>query len=141
MRFLGILLCSPLLLMANPTEPTVVHGEANFALTGTQLTINTSEKAIIEWKNFSIDHGETTQFLQPHAQSAVLNRVISSDPSRIFGTLQSNGKVYLVNQNGVIVGNSGVVQTGSFFASTLDVLNDDFISGGDLAFQGISPAH
>ncbi len=140
-RIFAVLLVSPLALIANPSGPAVVYGEAGFETAGAHLKVTASEKAIIEWNHFSIGLGETTQFIQPNAESAVLNRVVSPDPSELFGTLQSNGQVYLINQNGVIVGSSGCMQTGSFIASTFDVLNHDFIAGGDLAFRQGSQAH
>lgn len=140
-RIFAVLLVSPFALIANPSGPTVVYGEAGFETAGAHLKVTVSEKAIIEWNHFSIGFGETTQFIQPNAQSAVLNRVVSPDPSELFGTLQSNGQVYLINQNGVIVGSSGCMQMGSFIASTFDVLNHDFIAGGDLVFQQGSQAH
>lgn len=139
--FVGFFLVPAAFLVANPSDPNVVHGGAQFSVDGNTLNVTTSDKTIIEWNRFSIDHGETTAFLQANAQSSVLNRVMSSDPSRLFGTLQSNGKVYLVNQNGILVGNSGVLQTASFVGSTFDVLNEDFIRGTDLTFQGSSTSH
>ena len=139
--FVGFFLVPAAFLVANPSDPNVVHGQAQFSVDGNTLNVTTSDKTIIEWNRFSIDHGETTAFLQANAQSSVLNRVMSSDPSRLFGTLQSNGRVYLVNQNGILVGNSGVLQTASFIGSTFDVLNEDFIRGADLTFQGSSTSH
>ena len=57
--------------------------------------------------------------------------------SAIDGTLTATGSVLLVNPNGVIVGPDGVVETGGdFIASTRDVLDADFLNGGDLAFTG-----
>ncbi|MBX7066716.1 MAG: filamentous hemagglutinin N-terminal domain-containing protein [Parachlamydiales bacterium] len=141
MRFAYIFLFAPCLLAANPSGHSVIHGEAHIALQGDHLSIRTSDKAIIEWQNFSINRGEITQFLQPSTASAVLNRVISSNPSELFGSLKSNGKVYLINPNGIVIGSSGVLQTGSFIGSTFDVMNQDFLKGGDLVFEGFSKSH
>src|SRR5438045_1623979 len=82
---------------ANPLGGIVVGGSAAIAGQGTPvLTINqASDRAIINWNSFSIGAGELTRFIQPGANSAVLNRVISGNPSAIYGTIQANGQVFL----------------------------------------------
>ena len=69
-----------------------------------------------------------------------LTGVTGGIPSTIQGTLQANGQVYLVNPNGVLVGPNGRVNTAAFTASTLDVPDASFMSGGDMRFSGPSPA-
>jgi len=128
-------------LCANPTGEVVVGGSATFSRVGSVLNVNqTTDRAVINWAGFSIALGETTNFNQPSANAAVLNRVTGVDPSSIFGTLNANGNVYLINENGILVGASGVINTNSFIASTLDVNDADFMAGGDLLFQGTSMA-
>jgi len=127
-------------LWANPSDPSVVAGEAVFSSQGGTLQVNTSDRAIINWKDFSIKPGETTRFIQPSKTSAVLNRVTGGELSSIQGALQASGRVYLVNPHGVIVGPSGVITAAGFFASTLDVCNDDFLNQRDLLFSGDSKA-
>ena len=92
------------LALANPTAPTVVNGTASFATAGNILNITNSHNAIINWGSFSIGINELTKFIQPSALSAVLNRVTGQDPSAILGALQSNGRVFLVNPNGIVFG-------------------------------------
>ncbi len=116
-------------------------GQAAISSSGSTLTVHqTSDHAIIHWQDFSISAGHTTTFVQPSATSAALNRVLGGNPSAIHGTLQSNGQIYLINPNGVLVGKNGVVNTGGFLASTLDVSDSDFLAGGDLRFSGGSTA-
>jgi filamentous hemagglutinin family protein len=121
---------------ANPQGGAAVSGEAGFAENGKALHITTGDRAIINWDKFSIDAGELTKFIQPGKTSAVLNRVTGTDVSYIHGTLEANGKVYLVNQNGLIIGKSGIVNCASFVGSTLDVLDDDFLQNKELRFFG-----
>ena len=124
---------------ANPSGEQVIQGQASFSRTGNTLTIKQStQRAIINWQSFSIDKGELTQFKQPNANAAVLNRVVSGNPTEIFGTLKANGQVFLINPNGIVVGKDGVINTQSFVASTLDVSNAEFMSGNDLRFNGNS---
>ena len=115
---------------ANPTGPTVVHGSAHFARPGAgTLNVTTSRNAIINWQGFSIGAGEVTRFIQSSASSAVLNRVTGSDPSAILGQLLSNGRVFLVNPQGIVFGGDAVVDTAGLVASTLGISDADFMAG------------
>ncbi|MBI4292852.1 MAG: filamentous hemagglutinin N-terminal domain-containing protein [Betaproteobacteria bacterium] len=114
---------------SNPTAPQVVSGSASFAQKGNLITVTNSAGAIINWKGFSIGANETTRFNQPSAASSVLNRVIANDPSVLLGTLSSNGKVWLVNPSGIMVGQGARIDVGGFVASTLNVRNEDFLAG------------
>ena len=70
-----------------------------------------------------------------------LNRVISGNPSAILGNLISNGKLLLINQNGILVGPGGTIDAfGGFIGSTLDIDDNDFLNGGDDVFMGTSAA-
>ena len=129
-------------LCANPSGGTVVAGSATISGQGTHLvTVNQSTtNSIINWNSFSINSGELTRFVLPSSNSAVLDRVTGLNPSAIFGSLQSNGRVYLINPNGILVGPGGTINTAGFLGSTLDVDNQSFLNGGDLHFTGTSTA-
>lgn len=128
-------------LSANPAGEQLIQGQAQFHRSSNVLTINqSSQRAIINWQQFSIQQGELTQFIQPGSNSAVLNRVVSGNPSEILGTLKANGQVFLINPNGIVVGNTGEINTQSFVASTLDVSDAEFMAGKDLNFVGDSKA-
>src|SRR5262249_19639098 len=94
-----------------------------------------TNEAIINWNTFSIGVGGTVNFNQPGASSGTLNRVTSSTPSSIAGTIKGPGTVVLVNPNGIAITKSGVINTGSFVASTLGIKNEDFLAG-KYNFQG-----
>jgi filamentous hemagglutinin family protein len=94
-----------------------------------------TNQAIINWNTFSVGAGGTVNFNQPGASSATLNRVTSSTPSSIAGTINAPGTVMLVNPNGIAITKSGVINTGSFVASTLGIKNEDFLAGR-YNFQG-----
>jgi filamentous hemagglutinin family protein len=131
---------------ANPTGQQIVNGQATFTNQNGVLSIVNTPGAIINWQNFSIDAGETTRFLQQSASSAVLNRILGQDPSRILGALQSNGKVFLINPNGILFGQGSRVDVNGLVASTLNITNEDFVAGrlnfkagdkaGDIKNQG-----
>ena len=134
--FAGAAAAAPVL----PTGGQVAAGQASIAKTGSTLTIDqTSSRAIINWSNFSIGKGGTVQF--DNGSGATLNRVTGAFVSSINGLLSATGSVYLINPNGVIIGKSGVVNTGgTFVASTQDLTNAEFLTGGTLTFSGNSPA-
>ncbi len=124
-------------LSALPEGARIVHGDAKLDFFGNGLKIQQeSERLVIDWSGFSIGKGEKVSFLQPSVLSAVLNRVVSESPSELLGHLESNGQVYLINPWGILVGPEGVVDTGGFLASTLQVSDEEFLRGGDLCFSG-----
>jgi filamentous hemagglutinin family protein len=132
----------PYATIANPVGGTVVAGSATITGQGTaSTTINQqSHNAIINWQTFSIGAGEVTHFNQPSATASILNRVMSGNPTEIFGMLQGNGRVFVINPNGILVGRGGVVDTHGFMASTRNVTDANFLSGHTLNLFGDSTA-
>jgi len=115
--------------LANPLGPAVVNGQASFATSGNTLTVTNTPGAIINWQGFSVGANEVTRFVQQNAASSVLNRVISNNPSSILGALQSNGRVFLVNPNGIVFGQGATVDVAGLVATTLNLSNADFLAG------------
>lgn len=114
---------------AAPTLPKVVAGQASFSQDGNVFSITNTPGTIINWQSFSVNAGEITRFIQQGSDSAVLNRIVGQDPSRILGALQSNGKVFLINPNGVVFGQGARVDVNGLVASTLDMSDSDFLAG------------
>jgi filamentous hemagglutinin family protein len=114
---------------ANPVAPQVVAGQASFQQQGNVFTVTNTPNTIINWQAFSIDAGEVTRFLQQGADSKVLNRITGQDPSRILGSLQSNGQVYLLNPNGIVFGKDARIDVQGLAASSLGMSNADFLAG------------
>lgn len=119
---------------ANPTGGVAVHGQASMATSGNRLTVTTQNGAgsghsAINWQSFSIPAGNVTVFQQPSATSTVINRVVTNNPSQIFGTLSSNGRLVLVNQSGIAVGAGAVIDTAGFTASALRMSDADALAG------------
>lgn len=136
-----ISLCYAPMLIAGPTDGQVISGSAIIQQQGALTHIEqSSQNAIIQWQGFSIAPGETTHFQMPSASSAVLNRVVGGNPSEIYGTLSSNGQVYLINPNGILIGNGATINTAAFIASTRDIKDSEFLLGGTLNFFGNSLA-
>lgn len=134
---------APTLAYGGPTNGVVTAGQATIATRDATTTITqSSSRAIIQWKDFSVGTGELTRFVQPDASSAVLNRVTGGNPTQILGRLEANGAVFVINPNGVLVGRDGVIATGGTFAASTRGLGDAaFLRGDrDLAFSGTSAA-
>lgn len=126
---LAVAACFSLAANANPTGPSVVSGSAAFRQAGNLLQVTNSPSAIINWQSFSIGAGEITKFVQQSNLSAVLNRVTTQNPSSILGTLQSNGRVFLINPSGIVFGAGSVIDTAGLVASSLSLSNADFLAG------------
>ncbi|MFF7058899.1 filamentous hemagglutinin N-terminal domain-containing protein [Achromobacter spanius] len=88
-----------------------------------------SDKLSIDWTSFNIASGSRVDFHQPDANSIALNRVIGTDGSKIMGQLNANGRVFLINPNGVLFGKTAKVNVGGLVASTLKLSNEDFNEG------------
>lgn len=115
--------------VANPQVPTVASGQVVFQQVGNTLNVTNTPGAIINWQSFNINRDELTRFIQQSAQSQVLNRITGGDPSRILGGLQSNGRVLIVNPNGVIFGKDARVDVAGLLVSTLQIRDADFLAG------------
>lgn len=127
--FGGLLATSPALPQQLPTGMQVVNGAASLQQSGAQLTVTNSNNAILNWNNFSIGAGNSVHFAQPGASSQVLNRVVGNDPSNILGNLSSNGRVWLLNPNGVLFGANARVDVAGLVASTLNLSSSDWLAG------------
>jgi filamentous hemagglutinin family protein len=125
---------------AQPSGGHAIHGQASLSQQGSKLVVTTQNGAgtnhsAINWQSFSVPGGSTTHFQQPGTSSLSINRVVGSDPSSIFGTLSSNGRLVLVNPAGIAVGAGAVVDTAGFTASTLR-MSDANALAGRLVFGG-----
>ncbi len=140
----GILIASIYVLpqaSGNPQGGQVRQGQVRISSTPGQVRIHQqSQRAVIDWESFSIGAGESTRFIQPNSSAAALNRVRGDSASRIEGMLRANGRVYLINPNGILIGPDGRIDVGGFVASTLDTSDGAFKRGGSLRFSGDSDA-
>ena len=134
---LGILIfCFTILLsLANvgnlelPSNGNVVNGEASIDVDGADMEVfQSTDRAIIEWDTFNIGSDASVNFSQPSVSSVALNRVLSSDPSKIFGSLTSNGQIFLINTNGVYFSPEARVDVGALVTSTSNISNENFLN-------------
>ena len=140
MRILPLCILFPTLLLSLPVEHHLIQGTAHIEQNEDALTVTASDRTILNWRDFSIEKNETARFVLPNSHSSILNRVEDAYPSRLLGNLLSNGRVLLINPNGVLVGADAQIDTGAFLASSLDVLDHAFLAGNELSFIGPSDA-
>ena len=137
----GALLAIPGFAVAGPTGDQLVQGSAAVARPDALTTRVTqaSENAVLNWQSFSVAGEEYVQFIQPGTQSAILNRVVGGHESEILGRMEANGRVFLVNPQGVYFGPGARVDTAGFAASALDIDNADFMAGRYVFSKGAQP--
>jgi filamentous hemagglutinin family protein len=114
-----------------PTGGTVTRGSATFDTSvANKLIINqTTDKAAINWQTYGIDVGNLVKYIQPGASSIALNRVIGADPTVILGQLQANGRIFLINPNGILFGAGSQVDVAGLLATTFNITDDNFMAG------------
>ena len=115
---------------AEPAGGIVTSGAGRIVQNGGATTITQgSNRMAIDWTAFSIGAGESVRFMQPGPGAIALNRVTGRESSVILGELSANGRVFLLNPNGVLFGRGARVEVGSLVASTLTLSNADFAAG------------
>jgi filamentous hemagglutinin len=108
----------------------VTSGKASAIASANQLNIQQgSDKAILNWASFNVSADGRVVFQQPSNTSVTLNRIFQGSPSAIYGSIQANGEIYLVNQNGILFGKTAQVNTAGLLASTLNISEDVFNKG------------
>src|SRR5581483_7086450 len=124
---------------ANPVGPTVAQGNASFRSQGPQLTIQTSDRAFINWQSFNIGLGETTSFLQQSSSSLVWNQIHDQNPSQILGNLNANGYIVLQNSSGFFIGGQASISTHGLLLTTAPIPMPDLFSPGAWDFNAPPP--
>lgn len=94
-----------------------------------QLVVNQSTARLIaNWYSFDVGQQARVDFVQPDSQSIALNRIGSAQASQIFGQVNANGQLILVNPAGLVFGAQSQVSAASIIASTYSISNGNFNS-------------
>jgi filamentous hemagglutinin family protein len=113
--------------------PGVTIGKNPFKSSETDVTLDNN--AVIGWSNFDIGSKESVVFKDGRFNGkgtlAVLNRVNSSSPTNILGSLTSSPsvEVWIYNPSGIIVGKGAQISVGSLVLTTLNPDDNDFKAG------------
>ncbi len=112
-----------------PSGENIISGDISISSSQNSMTIiQSSEQSIIEWTSFDIGAQNTVTFNQPSINASALNRVVSGNPTTLAGALNANGKVFVVNENGVYFTPTATINAHSFAASTLSLSNENFLN-------------
>src|SRR5487761_697562 len=125
--------------IANPIGGAVVSGQGSISSPNAATTLinQQSNQLTLNWSSFNIASGQTVRFVQPSSSAVALNNILSQSPSQIFGELDANGRVVLINPNGILFGRSAQLNVGSLIASSLELKEYDPATGR-LSFQSLS---
>ncbi len=128
-----LLMDNPLFALDPGTLPSggqITTGSGTIAVGGDRMTVNqSSPQMIANWNSFNIGSNAAVQFNQPNSTSSALNRINDQNPSQIMGSLSANGRVFLVNPSGIIFGKTARIDAGAITASSLNMLDSDFLAG------------
>ena len=123
------------MLPGNGKVGTVVAGNIEGGFNGSwsqgnQMNLHqTTQNAIVTWDSFSIGANATVTIRGDHDNFNMLNYVTGSENSQIYGKLNSyvgdkqGGNIYLVNPNGVQIGNSAEINVGSLHIANKKIDN------------------
>jgi filamentous hemagglutinin family protein len=130
----GVLLTVPLLAapaFANPAGGNVTSGAASISNASANATKvqQSSEDVVIDWSSFNVGAGQSTTFVQPNAQAIAVNRIGGKNASQIMGTLDANGRVVLINGNGMLFGKNAQVNVGALIATSTGGSDSDVLAG------------
>ena len=92
---------------------------------GSELTVTAPNKAVLTWQAFgsgtdTIGAADTLNFVLPNSSSSVLNIVAGGASTTIDGYLHSNGHVFVLNPQGILVGGGARIETQKLTLSTTD---------------------
>lgn len=132
---------------ALPQGGQVIGGQASITRNGPNMEVDTSSaRTAIDWQRFNVGPDNSITFRQPDGRSVTLNRVIGSDPSKIYGAVTSNGQLILVNPNGIWLGPNSRISASALVASAgflTDEQAREFARSGklDLQLKGVVSNH
>src|SRR5690606_30970274 len=99
-----------------PTGEQVEHGSVDISRDGNTMNIDQhTGKVVINWQDFSVGEDNVVNFLQDSSDVA-LNRVIADNPSFMYGQVNADGQVFLVNQSGILFSTTSRVDAAGLVA-------------------------
>jgi filamentous hemagglutinin family protein len=126
----GLLILTMADVYASPSGGQVTTGSGSIVQRGKVSTIyQHTDKLGIDWQGFNIGADEIVNFVQPSCSAVALNRIVGCQASTIYGQLNANGKVFLVNPSGILFAPGAQVNVGGLVASALNITDGDFRSG------------
>ena len=127
----------PVTTLPIPKGPVNIPGmySINTDTTTNQMVITQqTSRIVLDWRQFNIGANASVYFSQkdkngnPMTDWAALNRIWDVNPTLIYGSLKADGRVYLINQNGIVFGPSSKVDIYALIASSLNLKSTDFFT-------------
>ena len=107
--------------------------------TNTTTVNQTANTAKIYWTTIDTAPNQSLNFVQPSNKSVAINYVTDGQATNFQGSLNANGKVVLINQDGMTFAAGSQVNVGALTASTADTVtetvNTSSASYGDYTFS------
>ena len=119
--------------------PTGLQSEDAKQITADNVmnVIGQNQNNVLNWQSFNIAAGETVNFTNA---LNYLNLVRGYDMSRIYGTMNGDGNIILINPNGILFGAGANINVGSLYASTRgidDGVINQFKADGTIGALGL----
>ncbi|WP_261845074.1 two-partner secretion domain-containing protein [Aliamphritea ceti] len=116
--------------LSAPKGGVISHGSGSINTNDKVTTVQQSSSSmVVDWQSFNVAQDELVKFEQPSTKAATLNRIHDQQASQILGRVEGQGKVFLINPNGIVFGENSSVNIGSLVASTKQISDHDFMSG------------
>jgi filamentous hemagglutinin family protein len=132
----SLLVASAAYASGGPLGGQITAGSGQIQQLGnTTIIQQNSQTLALNWQSFNIAPNQTVDFVQPGSSAIAVNRIFSNTPSEIYGHLDANGQVWLINPNGILFGQGAEVNVGGLVASTLDV-DDNSLTSNTRTFSG-----
>lgn len=127
-----------------PQNGHFVAGGQDTNITSANNVMNVKQdnaNAVIKWQSFDIGANGTVNFSKDGGGNFnTLNYVTGGNASQIYGKMNAaGGNIYLVNPNGVQIGNSAQINVGSLYVSNRKIDNIDNLNtwnGNEAAIGG-----
>ena len=116
---------------AGPTGGEVTGGQGTISTPNATTTVidQASSRLSLNWSTFDVAANETVRFVQPNSTAVAVNRILDQKPSEVYGRIDANGRVVLINPNGMLFGRTAQINVGSLLATSLDVVSFDSTTG------------
>ncbi|MCH9662877.1 MAG: filamentous hemagglutinin N-terminal domain-containing protein, partial [Gammaproteobacteria bacterium] len=106
--------------LAAPEGGKVRQGDASIEQDDDNTNVRQlSRNAVIDWRSFNVARHESVNFIQPSSDSLTINAIHDARPTDVRGRITANGRVALLNPNGVIFGPHSVIDVGGLLAGAV----------------------
>ena len=126
----------PLSSLSAPQGGEITSGSGSIQTPNAQTTVvsQQSQTLSINWQSLNLSADELLRFEQPSSEAAALNYILDQQPSEILGRIEANGRVFLMNPNGIVFGESARINVGALVAGSLQVDFDSLNDNGEFSF-------